>query len=98
MDNVDYVWVVKYNQVLGDILYVCKTEACASGQAEMIVENNRHRFEEYPEDKPREQDLPYSRMSNEELLGWWFEYTEAVEEISVQKLQVLSDVINCHAH
>ena len=33
-------------------------------------------------------------MSDEELLGWWFEYTEAGEDISVQKLEILSDVVS----
>ena len=93
MGSADYVWIVKYNQVLDDKIFVCKTKACAHAQAEMIVKDNRHRFDEYPEDKPKDEDLQYSRMSDKELLGWWLEYTETAEDIHVEKLVVLSDAV-----
>ncbi len=94
MSSANCVWVVKYNQILGDVLYVCQTEALATEQARILVRDNRHRFDEYPEDTPRDGEIQYSRMSDEELLGWWFEYTEAGEDISVQKLEILSDVVS----
>ena len=70
------------------------THSMGSNKARVLVKDNRHRFDEYPEDTPRDGDLQYSRMSDEELLGWWFEYTEAGEDISVQKLEILSDVVS----
>ena len=56
MNKPQWVWVVKYNQVLGDIIYVCETEACANEQARLIVKENRFRFDEYPEDRPPKSD------------------------------------------
>ena len=96
MNEMEHVWIVRYDQILGDILYVCKTEACAHAQAEAIVKGNRERFDEYQGDKPRNDELPYSRMNDGELLEWWFEYTETNEDIQIEKLEVLSDTVACH--
>jgi len=90
MDSLKYIWVIKYNQVLGDVLYACSTGEVAREKVLMLVNENRHRFNEYPEDRPTENDLQYSRMADDELLGWWFEYTELAEDISIKRVQLLN--------